>query len=483
MLDSLRNRLLGSYLIVIGAVVFILAIALLAISASETARLLPELRQLGVIVQGARRELARLQEQGGALPDYERILIETADEQSVRILLVNISNRRVIFDSQIGDNNWVGKRLGDVLRPRGILANIDPNLPIGQIQAPDASRWLVYGQPLIARNQDRLWLLVGRPETGVLSYFREVFLRPLCLAGLVALVLAFVLSAIIGRSVTKPLGQMAGASEAMASGDYEQRVPITGPDEIKRVAGNFNAMASKVAASNQAQRDFVANVSHDLKTPLTSIRGWSQAILDGAARNFDQQRHAAGIIQDEADRMERMVSQLLILARIESGQLELNPEPVDAAHLLEDIRQRFDLIASERAIQLSVNSGERVFFTSDYDRLIQILSNLVDNALAVTESGGTVRLGAHLSRSNQVEIVVQDTGPGIPPADLERIFERFYQVDKSRADRDSRQGSGIGLSIVKELVDALDGRITIHSQVGMGTTFAIHLPAATAPQT
>lgn len=477
MLNSLRGRLFLSYLAIIATVMFLLTAALLAISAGQSARLLPDLRQLGAIVQGTRRELFQLQERGANVDTLRGVLTEAAEEQNVRLLLVNASNRRVVFDSEASGANWTGIRLGGVDRLTGDFANLSPNLPVGRFQAPDGSAWLVFGQPLSGLDQARLWLVVGRPEPKVFPFFREVFFRPLCFAGLVAFLLSIVLAIVISRTVTRPLRNVASASEAMAQGKYEQRVLVDGPDEVSRVARSFNEMAAKVASTQQSQRDFVANVSHDLKTPITSILGWSQSLVDGTASDADQQRQAALIIRDESLRLERMVIQLLDLARLESGQMNLRLEPVDLRRLLQSLQQDFEHRSAKSGIELTLNveSGPQVM--ADRDRLNQILTNLLDNAFDHTQPGGQIRLGLHSVGESSVELVVQDTGEGIPAEELERIFERFYQVDKSRSDRGPGRGTGLGLSIVKDLVEAHHGQITAQSQVGMGSTFIIQLPA------
>ncbi|MCZ7669248.1 MAG: HAMP domain-containing histidine kinase [Chloroflexi bacterium] len=153
-------------------------------------------------------------------------------------------------------------------------------------------------------------------------FFNQTFFRPIFTGGLLAFIASIVLAFAIAGWVAQPLQRAAGAARALSQGDYDQRILVTGPDEVQTVARSFNSMAQQVKASNQAQRDFVSNVSHDLKTPLTSIRGWSQSLLDGTAVSEAEQQQAAGVIYHEAERMQRMVEQLLDLARIESGQLE-----------------------------------------------------------------------------------------------------------------------------------------------------------------
>ena len=242
------------------------------------------------------------------------------------------------------------------------------------------------------------------------------------------------------------------------------------------MAESFNSMSAQVAATRQAQRDFVANVSHDLKTPVTSIQGWSQALLDGTAVSPADQTQAANIIYSEAERMGRMVAQLLDLAKIESGQLQLNRSPVDLAEVGIVVRQNLLPRAQANQIHLTIETEPAPPVWGDYDRLMQVVSNLVENGLNHTPAGGRVHVGVRPSGDQIVEISVQDTGKGMSPEQLARIFERFYQVDKSRVREDGRRGSGLGLSIVQELVLLHNGRIQAQSEVGKGSRFTVRLP-------
>jgi signal transduction histidine kinase len=247
---------------------------------------------------------------------------------------------------------------------------------------------------------------------------------------------------------------------------------------VQTVARSFNLMATQVKATNQAQRDFVGNVSHDLKTPLTSIRGWSQSLVDGTAVTEAEQQRAAGIIYNEAERMQRMVDQLLDLARIESGQLELVQVPVDLHQLLSDVYNNLMLRAQDQKIHLTSDLQPVPPIKGDYDRLIQVFTNLLDNALTHTPADGRIHLSLKMHGEKAVEVTVQDTGSGILPENLSRIFERFYQVEKSRTRENGRRGSGLGLAIVRELVEAHHGSIQAYSQVGEGSAFVVRLPTS-----
>jgi signal transduction histidine kinase len=402
----------------------------------------------------------------------------------VRILLVDAGNGRILYDSAAQADGLSGRiDLAQIVQPRGDFSSNDASLPAGRYRAADGSRWLIVSQtiPFPAANDQgpgRAFLIFARPEPRVLQVFRETFLGPLFEAGLVAVFLSLLLAVLISRSVARPLQNVAAAAESIAQGDYDQQLAVQGPDEVKRVASSFNTMVAQVAATQQAQRDFVANVSHDLKTPLTSVSGWSQALLDGTAGKAAQQERAVRIIHDEAGRMTRMVEQLLDLEKIESGQLQLSRKPVDLGQVVREVQRNLALRAEEKGVHLTLDIAPTAAVMGDRDRLVQILTNLVDNAINHTPPSGRVHVGLKPYGDEAVELVVQDTGPGIPPEALSRIFERFYQVDKSRRRTAESGGVGLGLAIVKELVEAHNGRIMAQSQVGQGSAFTVRLPVA-----
>lgn len=481
MFYSLRSRLLLSYITVIGTVLVVMTVFLLAASLSTSLRFDPVWRELIVIARSVNAEITRARQAGLATVETERFelfLDQVAASQNVRVLAIVANTRQVIYDSQNG--SWVGETI-EQIPIRTVLA-VDNTLSLGQYEAPDGSFWLVLTQATDAfRGRNRLFIVYARPRPTPFAIFRQLFLAPLFQAGLAAFLVAVVLMVWLNRSVTRPLREMVQASEAMAGGNYDQRVPVHGPEEVQRVASSFNEMAAQVKQSNQAQRDFVANVSHDLKTPLTSIQGWSQALLDGVAGEPAQVENAAAIIHSEAGRMNRMVNQLLDLARLESGQLKLHLAPVFLNELLAEVRNNLLVQAQAKQINLIEMIQPVPPILGDGDRLIQLFSNLVDNALAHTPAEGSVRLVVRPQGEKMVEVLVQDTGQGIPAEEQPRIFERFYQVEKSRTQSSRRRGVGLGLAIAKELVEGHRGRITVHSQPGQGTTFLVQFPIFTVP--
>lgn len=322
------------------------------------------------------------------------------------------------------------------------------------------------------------YVLILAERTRILRTAVGGLLPRLVWAGLVALFLSVAVAAVMAYSIARPLDRIAQAAEEIASGHYDQELDISSPAEVARLAASFNSMARQVKTTMQSQQDLIANVSHDLKTPLTSIQGFSQALLDGTASDDAARERAAAIIHEEASRMRRLVEDLLDLARLEAGQVALAREPVDVGRLLHACAARFAPQAKRADVTLEVQVPAVLpQVLGDGDRLGQVFGNLVDNALKHAGSStdeGRVILQVE-PRDHSVVCSVTDNGAGIPAEDLARIFERFYQVDKARTRRTS--GAGLGLAIAQEIVQAHGGQIWAESVQGLGTRFTVELPA------
>jgi len=312
-----------------------------------------------------------------------------------------------------------------------------------------------------------------RPEVSISTVFQDELMTPLIRAGIVALVLSFILGWFIARWITRPLKKIALSASQIGEGNYVN-VPIEGPLEVRQLGGVINEMVAKVQSSMQSQKDFVANVSHELKTPLTSIQGFSQAIYDGTINKKVESKRAAKIILGETERLNFLVNDLLTLARLDAGTVLIEKSPVDINQLIRNILEKFQFQISLAEIVIEKELTEPLIIPADAEKISQVINNLVDNAIKFSPKGGTIRISSLTDGMNGI-IKVKDSGPGISESDQARIFERFYQTDKSRKGGQGR-GVGLGLAIAKQVVLAHGGTISIESRVEAGSTFMVKLP-------
>ncbi len=274
--------------------------------------------------------------------------------------------------------------------------------------------------------------------------------------------------------LTKPLKLMSVASKAMAKGDFSKRIPVMSDDEIGELSASFNMMTNSLAQLEGMRRSFVANVSHELKTPMTTIGGFIDGILDGTIEP-EKQEYYLKIVADEVKRLSRLVQSMLSMARLESGELTLKPELFDLRELLYTILvSQEQRIEKQRLKMIGLDELQNVSIRADRDLLHQAVYNLVDNAIKFTDNGGSISFSLKIENKNII-LTVKNTGDGIPAKDLPFVFERFYKVDKSRSA--TKNSTGLGLYIVKTIITAHGGRIRVSSKEGGFTAFTVELPA------
>jgi two-component system sensor histidine kinase BaeS len=289
-------------------------------------------------------------------------------------------------------------------------------------------------------------------------------LGSLLIAGLGGVLLAIALSYLLARRLTRPIGQLAGATRRLAAGESDVAVPIEGDDELSQLGTAFNEMSAELVRARDAQRQFLESVSHELKTPLTSIRGYAEGLEEHAIDRTE----GARVIATEAGRLERLVADLLDLARFGRADFAVAREPVDLGAVAVEAVERHLPRARELSVELSSDIAGEAGALADHERLLQATSNLVENALRLTPAGGSVTV-----RVRPGQVSVRDSGPGLAPEDIPHAFERFYLHDRYRSERPV--GSGLGLAIVEQLVTAMGGTVEASASPGGGAEFTIRL--------
>jgi signal transduction histidine kinase len=291
-------------------------------------------------------------------------------------------------------------------------------------------------------------------------------------AGAIAAAIGLASARLLARGMTTPLRDMAKAARRMAYGDYRGRVAATSRDEVGQLAEAFNRMASQLEGVERSRRELVANVSHELKTPISALQAHLENLLDGVEQ---PDLATMALMLGQCERLARLVEQLLDLSRLESGDVPLDLEPVGLGPLVDQVAAEVGVARSDRSVEVHNEvSATLPPLRADRERLHQVLFNLLDNAFRFTPAGGTVTVGAHLENGS-CSISVEDTGTGIPEEHLPRVFERFYRVDSSRARSDG--GTGIGLAIARSVVEAHGGRIWAEKGEHGGATFRFLVPA------
>jgi signal transduction histidine kinase len=305
--------------------------------------------------------------------------------------------------------------------------------------------------------------------------FLQSMLGWLLLAGGVAALIALVIARWLARGMTQPLRDMAAAARRMEVGDYTGRVHTRSRDEVGQLAAAFNRMSAELEVLERSRRDLVANVSHELKTPITAIRAHLENLADGVER---PDRDTLQVMLGQTERLGRLVDQLLDLSRLESGEVPLQLEPFALAVVIRDVISEFSVGRSVEDVTLGSDVADDLFVDADEERIHQVVFNLVDNAVRFTPPGGAVKITA-AREGGRVRVQVADTGVGVGSEHLPRLFERFYRADPSRS-RDDGSGTGIGLAIARSIVEGHGGRITAESERDNGATFTFDLPAANA---
>jgi signal transduction histidine kinase len=405
--------------------------------------------------------------------------VDFEDRLNALVVPTLSGNRLLLLNAQ-------GKVVWDSSNKEMFVTTI-PLTPSKRVAGVEETRTTLAGEAYIgaaskippARNPlGASYVVLAQPEALVVTAAAGEVLKRLLEAGGAALVVAILLILLVSRSLSRPLTQLAGAAEDIAGGNYSRRVGIRGHDEIGMLGAAFDRMAEAVERARKIQREFLANVSHELKTPLTSLIGFSQALVDGSMLSEAERTRAATIVHEESERVLRMAQELLDLARVEGGSISLHITAVDLGGLLQQELEIVRPRAVKRRLDLNLRvSPDIPPVAADHERLHQVLDNLLDNAVKYAPEGTPIQVSARSNISGVEVIVANSTGAHKP--DPERLFERFYRADPSRSA--AAGGVGLGLAISRELTSAMRGKLWADFGQDAELRFHLLLPAAARP--
>lgn len=332
------------------------------------------------------------------------------------------------------------------------------------------------GVPIIASDDNGDTILAfcyaSTPATFI-SGLPVTFLQIFFISAAIMLVIIIIFVAAMSYSMSKPLRQMSSAAKKFAVGDFSVRVQVRSDDEIGELATAFNYMADSLSSSEGMRRSFISNVSHELKTPMTTIAGFIDGMLDGTIPP-ERHPHYMKIVSNEVKRLSRLVTSMLNLSRIDRGELKVNRQKFDLFSLIITILASYEQKIVQRKLHITgLEDFRSITVNADPDLMYQVVYNLIENAVKFTNEGGTIHFGVEETRYD-ISVVISNTGPGIPPEDIRFVFDRFYKTDKSRSM--DKKGMGLGLFIAKTIMRLHGGDIYVESRVNEFTAFTIRLP-------
>ncbi|MGM9954417.1 MAG: sensor histidine kinase [Peribacillus sp.] len=310
------------------------------------------------------------------------------------------------------------------------------------------------------------------PVDSITDLLREFAAKWLGAVFLFLIVVIFLMTKWL-KKLVKPIKEMEHAANRVSDGDYNIKVQVKSQDEIGSLAQAFNEMAQSIYLEEERKKEFLENVAHELRTPLSYVLGYTQAIKDGIVKDEEEKQKYLQLISRETQRLQKLLRDLMNLAKLDSEQSGLHNTPIAFAQFIEEVLDKYEPIMKERQIRLEVELDPDPIIIGDEGRVEQVLHNILDNAITYTETGGTIYLTL-TQQKEECELIIGDTGRGIPASDIPHVMERFYRVNKARSRFDG--GSGLGLSIVKKLVEQQKGKITIESEEQIGTKVSIVLP-------
>lgn len=310
-------------------------------------------------------------------------------------------------------------------------------------------------------------------KSSFVSGLTMAMMRMFLVAAVITMVLSLVLVGILSYTMSKPLRQMSRAAKKFAVGDFSARVSVIGEDEVGELAAAFNHMADSLTSSEGMRRSFIANVSHELKTPMTTIAGFIDGMLDGTIPQ-SQHKHYMNIVSLEVKRLSRLVQSMLSLSRIDNGELKINRQEFEMFSVIVNVLAGFEMKISEKNLEIrGLEDFKKLKVDADPDLMHQVIYNLIENAVKFTNENGYILFTATETKY-EITISIENSGPGIPPEDIRYVFDRFYKTDKSRSM--DKKGMGLGLFITKSIMRLHGGHIFVESEPDKYCRFTFQLP-------
>lgn len=343
----------------------------------------------------------------------------------------------------------------------------------GTLGGTFAAPHYIVAVPVIAEGVP-IGVLFASTSAADMSQLMRGLIEMFLISAVVVFVIAFILIYFITANLVKPLKEMLAATQSFSQGDFSKRVPVAGYDEIGQLAMAFNAMASTLASTEGSRRSFVANVSHELKTPMTTIGGFVDGILDGTVPQEKHEQYLQ-VVSNEVKRLSRLVRSMLDTARIEAGELQLAPTVFDISETVRQCVFTFEQAITDKQLEIVGLEADKILVCADRDLMHQVVYNLVENAVKFVDQGGTISV-SYRTEGRMVCVAIRNTGQGLEKQEIPQLFERFYKSDKSRSL--NKNGVGLGLHIVKSIVNYHNGEIVVRSVEGEYTEFEFSVPAA-----
>ena len=352
------------------------------------------------------------------------------------------------------------------------LSTTDIYTETGKLGGAYPSAYYTVGVPVLDGNGRMVGAIFASTSATVLTTFLIDMFQMFVISAVVVMLFSFIIIYFITSNMVRPLQEMLNATHSFSNGDFSVRVPVDGDDEVAMLSAAFNAMASSLATLEQTRRSFTANVSHELKTPMTTIGGFIDGILDGTIPP-EKHKYYLGIVSSEIQRLSRLVRSMLNISKIEAGELNIAPKSIDITEIAIHTALIFEKQIEDKHLEVRGLDSEKHLVNADPDLIHQVVYNLVDNAVKFVNDGGYLEFSFR-EEGNKTFIGVRNSGSGITPEETTRVFDRFYKTDKSRSL--DKNGVGLGLYIVKTILNLHGGEIFIRSAIGEYTEFVFTLP-------